>query len=85
MVKTLLGANEREKRLASGAAFVNSSSNGDWATYKYAQRYISLARAQESLRQYDGNKAAYSDLRFFEGMENPVIAFIEQYNSVANN
>ena len=85
MVKTLLGANEREKRLASGAAFVNSSSNGDWVTYKYAQRYISLARAQESLRQYDGNKAAYSDLRFFEGMENPVIAFIEQYNSVANN
>ena len=85
MVKRFLNANEREKRLASGAAFVNSGSNGDWETYKYAQRYVSLARAQESLRQYDGDGTAYNNLRFFEGTENPVIAFIEYYNSVASN
>ena len=85
MVKRFLGANANKKRLASGAAFLNSSSNSDWETYKYAQRYVSLARAQESLRQYDGNKTAYSEIRFFEGTENPVIAFIEYYNSIANN
>lgn len=85
MIKRFLGANDTEKRLASGAAFLNSSSNSDWETYKYAQRYVSLARAQESLRQYDGDKTAYSGLKFFEGTENPVIAFIEYYNSIANN
>ena len=85
MIKTFLGANTSAKRVASGEAFLNSSSNSDWETYKYAQRYVSLARAQESLRQYDGNKTAYSNIRFFEGTENPVIAFIEYHNSIANN
>lgn len=83
MVKNFLGANEQSKRLASGEAFLNSSLNSDWNTYKYAQRYVSLARAQEALRQYDGDKTAYN-IRFFEGDENPVIAFLESYYSIAN-
>ena len=84
MIKKFLGANSNTKRLASGAAFVNSASNSDWETYKYAQRYVSLARAQESLRQYDGDKTAYSTIKYFEGTENPVIAFIDYYNSLAS-
>ena len=84
MIKKFLGANSNTKRLASGAAFVNSTSNSDWETYKYAQRYVSLARAQESLRQYDGDKTAYSTIKYFEGTENPVIAFINYCNSLAS-
>ncbi|MDO4508229.1 MAG: hypothetical protein Q4B65_02505 [Candidatus Saccharibacteria bacterium] len=85
MVKTFLGASEGDKRIASGAAFVNSSANGDWQTYKYAQRYVSLARATESLRAYAGDTTAYSAIKYFEGTENPVIAFLnDYYNTVAN-
>lgn len=84
MVRRFLGASEGEKRLASGAAFVNSSSNGDWNTYKYAQRYVSLARATEALRQYDGGRTAYSNIKCFEGEENPVIAFLESYYNIAS-
>ena len=77
MVKNFVGASEEEKREASGEAYVKSSSNRDWDTYKYAQRYVSLARAQDALRQYDGDVAAFSNLKFFEGTENPVIAYLE--------
>ena len=84
MVRRFLGASEGEKRLASGAAFVNSSANGDWNTYKYAQRYVSLARATEALRQYDGGRTAYSNIKYFEGEENPVIAFLESYYNIAS-
>lgn len=84
MIKTFLGASEGEKRIASGAAFVNSSSNADWSTYKYAQRYVSLARATEALRKYDGEETAYNNLKFFEGVENPVVAFLHEYHNVAS-
>ncbi len=79
MVKNLFGVSEKEKRLATGAAFVNSSSNSDWDTYKYAQRYVSLARATASLRKYAGDSTAYNSIKYFEGTENPVIAFTRKY------
>jgi len=79
MIKIFLGAGEGDKRMASGAAFVNSEANGDWETYKYAQRYVSLARATEALRQYAEDKTAYTAVPFFEGKENPVVAFLEDY------
>ena len=86
MVKIWLGASDEEKNMATGKSFVNSSSNSEWETYKYAQRYVSLARATEALRQYDGDVTAYADLKFFEGTENPVVAFLENYyNEIANN
>ena len=79
MIKNFLGASEEQKRIASGAAFVNSSSNQDWDTYKYAQRYVSLARATDSLRRYAGDSTAYNNILYFEGSENPVIALLKEY------
>ena len=79
MIKKFLGADNNSKRLASGEAFVYSSSNSDWSTYKYAQRYVSLARATDALRQYADDKTAYSNIQFFEGDENPVIAYLNEY------
>lgn len=79
MIKAWLGADEEEKNLATGKVFVNSSKNPEWETYKYAQRYVSLARATDALRQYDGDETAYSSLKYFEGNENPVIAFLNDY------
>lgn len=79
MIKSLFNSSEQDKRLASGAAFVNSTSNSDWQTYKYAQRYVSLARATESLRQYSNDKTAYSNIKYFEGSVNPVVAFSKEY------
>lgn len=84
MIKNFLGASEEEKRIASGAAFVNSSDNASWQTYKYAQRYVSLARATEALKKYDGEETAYSNMRFFEGSENPVVAFLNNYRGLAS-
>ena len=83
MILRFLGANENEKRIASGAAFITSSSNPDWEQYKYAQRYVSLARATEALRRYDGGTTAFTNVKYFEGYENPVIAYINEY--VAKN
>lgn len=83
MVKNLLGASESDKRIASGAEYVNSNSNPSWQNYKYAQRYVSLARAAESLRQYAGGSTAYDNIFGFEGKENPVIAFINDYHQTA--
>lgn len=85
MIQRLLGASDSDKRVASGAVFVNSESNADWNTYKYAQRYVSLARATAALRQYDGDETAYSNTPFFEGYENPVIAFLNEYYNIASN
>ena len=79
MIKILLGTSESDQRIASGAAFVNSTSNDDWQTYKYAQRYVSLARATASLRKYAGDSTAYNNIQFFEGSENPVVAFTREY------
>ena len=84
MVKSFMGASDDDKRIASGAKFVNSATNPDWQTYKYAQRYVSLARATSVLKQYAGNSTAYNNIQYFEGEENPVMAFIEEYSKVAN-
>lgn len=83
MVNIFLESSEQDKRVASGATFVNSTSNPDWQKYKYAQRYVALARATSILRQYSSDETAYQNLEFFEGSENPVVAFLEQYYSVA--
>lgn len=83
MIKNWLGAGESEKRIATGAAFTNTSSNYDWNTYKYAQRYVSLARATEALKMFTSDATAYN-IPYFEGNENPVIAYINRYNNVAN-
>lgn len=79
MIKTWLGASDEDKAMATGKVFVNSSSNPDWAKYKYAQRYVSLARATDALRQYDGDETAYTNIKYFEGSENPVVAFLNDY------
>lgn len=79
MILTFLEAPEEHKRIASGAAFVNSSANPDWQTYKYAQRYVSLARATAALRSHADDANAYNNIKFFEGQENPVMAFIKEY------
>lgn len=79
MIKTWLGATDEEKAIATGRVFVNSSSNPDWSKYKYAQRYVSLARATDALRQYDGDETAYNNIKYFEGVENPVVAFLNDY------
>ncbi len=83
MIKIFLGTSEQSKRVASGSAFVNSSDNSDWQTYKYAQRYVALARVTAMLKQYSSDKTAYQNLEFFEGEENPVVAFLDQYYNVA--
>lgn len=84
IIESFSDAKEDELRIASGAAFVNTSSNSDWQTYKYAQRYVSLARATAALRQYSNDATAYQNLRYFEGSENPVLAFLESENIVAS-
>lgn len=84
MIKSFNGASEAEKRKASGEAYVNSSANPDWQTYKYAQRYVSLARATSALKQYSDDGTAYNNLKFFEGTNNPVTAFVKEYRKVAN-
>ncbi len=84
MIEDFIGASDEEKWFAKGGDFVNSSSNPKWQTYKYAQRYISLARAAENLKTYASDKTAYNNLPFFEGGENPVMAFVEEYYSLAN-
>ena len=81
MIKTWLFSSDEDKAIATGKVFVNSSSNPEWETYKYAQRYVSLARATDALRQYDGDETAYINLKYFEGGENPVIAFLDEYYS----
>ena len=84
MIEEFLGASEQEKRIASGEAFVNSNSNTDWQNYKYAQRYVSLARTTAMLKQHSNDQTAYRDLKFFEGEESPVVAFLNQYYAVAD-
>ena len=83
MIQSFLGASEQNKRIATGAEYVNSSNNPNWQNYKYAQRYVSLARATESLRQYADGSTAYNNIFGFEGNENPVIAFINNYYELA--
>ncbi|MBR2753934.1 hypothetical protein IKG33_03475 [Candidatus Saccharibacteria bacterium] len=85
MIKTSLGASEAENRIATGAIFVNSASNPDWGTYKYAQRYVSLARATAVLKQYSSDETAYNNILYFEGEENPVAALLKDYYARLDN
>ncbi len=80
MIKTWLSSSDADKRIASGEVFVNSSQNEAWQKkYKYAQRYVSLARATAVLKQYSNDPLAYNNIKFFEGSRNPVMAFLEEY------
>ena len=74
-----LSATELLVGLYFGGILQVDPSNPDWEQYKYAQRYVSLARATEALRRYDGDTTAFTKIKFFEGYENPVIAYINQY------
>ncbi|MBR3386011.1 hypothetical protein IKG68_00345 [Candidatus Saccharibacteria bacterium] len=80
-IQKYVGATESDKRIANGAAFVDSAANLDWNTYKYAQRYMALARATETLRQFDGDKTAYNNIPGLEGGLSPVIAYEQKYLS----
>ena len=84
MVEIFLGADDNDKKVATGESFVNSVNNPDWDTYKYAQRYVALARATSMLKQYSNDKTAYSNIKYFEGNENPVIAYKKYYYNIAN-
>ena len=79
MIRNFFGVSDSNKRIATGEAFVNSSSNETWSTYKYAQRYVSLARATAALKQYANNSTAYNNITYFEGSRNPVVAFLDEY------
>ena len=79
MLASFLGADESDKRIASGAEYVNSADNTAWQEMKYAQRYVALARATAMLKEHSSDKTAYQNVKYFEGNENPVVAFIDQY------
>ena len=79
MIANFLGANEEQLRTASGEVFVNKAGNADWEEMKYAQRYVALARATEMLREHSSDQSAYQNMKYFEGNENPVIAFLRTY------
>ena len=65
------GETSKNKKIASGELYVNSSENSNnWKVYKYAQRYVSIARARDALRQYDGDQTAYSNIPYL-GVDNP--------------
>ena len=85
LVKKLTESSQENKKIASGAVFVNSESNPDWETYKYLQRYISIARAQALAKWVAGDEAAYNNIPFLEGTENSVMAFFNNQNQLAGN
>ena len=75
--------NSEVKRASTGELYVNSSKNSDWSTYKWAQRYAALARAQGQMRMYAVNydgRVAYN-IKTLRGDENPIIAYIREYCS----
>lgn len=92
---------EKNNKIASGAAFVNSKDNPYWEgrqddgsidptkAYKYAQRWVSLTRAEAALRQYDGGENAFVDADDPLHGKDPVIAFFEdleaEQSSIAAN
>ena len=82
MIKFFLNSSITERHIASGAAFINSSQNPDWQTYKYAQTYVSLARAISAFRKFSNDTTAFNNIPFFEGSKNPVIAFLESKSTI---
>ena len=85
MIKKSLNVTDTNEKIASGAAFVNSKDNPDWQVYKYAQRYVSLARAMAALKQYSSDSTAYNTIKYFEGSKNPVAAFLDSFYASNNN
>lgn len=83
MVRSLLDASEQDKRVASGAAFVNSKYNADWVENRNAQRFVSIARAIALMKKTADDDPAYSRIKFFSGSNNPVMAFIDELDKVA--
>lgn len=77
LISLFMDASESELRIATGAAFVNSANNPDWQNYKYAQRYVSMARAIAAMRKFSNDPTAYN-FEFHEGAENPVIAYMHR-------
>ena len=63
---------------ASNSVASNSDEEDTWEKYKYAQRYISLARAAEAMRQFDGDETAYVFDGF--GLGDPVARYIDELN-----
>ncbi|MBR6505257.1 hypothetical protein IKT18_00215 [Candidatus Saccharibacteria bacterium] len=63
---------------ASNSVASNSDEENTWEKYKYAQRYISLARAAEAMRQFDGDETAYVFDGF--GLGDPVARYIDELN-----
>lgn len=72
MIKASVNASEEDNDVATGKAFINSASNPKWQVYKYAQRYVSLARAVVAQGLYSEDKKTYVNIKFFEGYESPV-------------
>lgn len=76
-------SNENDEMIASGEMYVNSDFNDEWyTTYKYAQRYFSIVRAVNNLRQYDGDQTAYGNIPYI-GIGNPVLACYERIHKEA--
>lgn len=81
LAELFFDASEEELNIATGRAFVNSASNPEWQNYKYAQRYVSIARATTALRQFSNDPTAYNNIQYLEGTENPVIAYMHKNNT----
>ncbi|MDO4741774.1 MAG: hypothetical protein Q4A79_00125 [Candidatus Saccharibacteria bacterium] len=74
-------SSETKMRKATGKEYVNSASNPSWGEeYKYTQLYLAANRVVSMLRKYDGDPTAFSNLKLFEGVENPVLAYLEEYH-----
>ena len=63
---------------ATGKAYLDSSeTQEDWEKfYKYAQRYISLSRAAQDMRMFDGDETAYNYDYF--GTEDVVAKYLRE-------
>ena len=79
MIEKWAGTSESVKALASGAIYVNSSSNAEWDKNKLAQRYVALDRARSMLRQHSDDQTAYGDMKYFEGGRSVVAKFTEAH------
>ena len=84
LVKSFVDANPADKLIASGAAFVNSSNNPLWGTvYKWAQRYIALINARDTLRWAAGDENAYNNIPLLEGTQNPIADYLNKHVRLA--
>lgn len=80
-ITTLFTGKNETLDIATGAAFVYKKGDdnyGYWNEFKYAQRYVSMVRATNALRMYDGDATAYSNVPYV-GIDNPVLACLNEY------